>query len=59
MIVSTFVTFVDFKIISTNTFYAVQNANNFEMFSKTSAGAIQGNGYQCRNAGWVLPLVEL
>ncbi|KAG8860324.1 hypothetical protein FRB96_003973 [Tulasnella sp. 330] len=29
----------------------VENANNFEMFSSTSAGAIQGAGYQCRNAG--------
>ncbi|KAG9044393.1 hypothetical protein FS837_008218 [Tulasnella sp. UAMH 9824] len=30
---------------------AIQNANDFEMFSSNSAGAIQGNGYQCRNAG--------
>jgi rhamnogalacturonan hydrolase len=29
----------------------IQNANDFEMFSGNSAGAIQGNGYQCRNAG--------
>ncbi|KIO23148.1 glycoside hydrolase family 28 protein [Tulasnella calospora MUT 4182] len=29
----------------------IQNANDFEMFSSNSAGAIQGNGYQCRNAG--------
>lgn len=29
----------------------VQNANDFEMWSSNSAGAIQGNGYQCRNAG--------
>ncbi|KAI0338434.1 rhamnogalacturonan-hydrolase [Trametopsis cervina] len=29
----------------------IQNANDFEFFSSTSKGAIQGNGYQCRNAG--------
>ncbi|KDR70173.1 hypothetical protein GALMADRAFT_103315 [Galerina marginata CBS 339.88] len=29
----------------------VQNANDFEMYSSNSAGAIQGSGYQCRNAG--------
>ncbi|KLO13032.1 rhamnogalacturonan-hydrolase [Schizopora paradoxa] len=29
----------------------VENANDFEFFSSNSAGAIQGNGYQCRNAG--------
>ncbi|KAF9526747.1 rhamnogalacturonase [Crepidotus variabilis] len=29
----------------------IQNANDFEMYSSTSAGGIQGNGYQCRNAG--------
>ncbi|KAF8578955.1 glycoside hydrolase family 28 protein [Ramaria rubella] len=29
----------------------VQNANDFEFFSSNSAGAIQGNGYQARNAG--------
>ncbi|KAG9002187.1 hypothetical protein FRB94_013194 [Tulasnella sp. JGI-2019a] len=29
----------------------IQNANDFEMFSSTSAGAIQGLGYECRNAG--------
>lgn len=28
-----------------------ENANDFEFFSSTSAGGIQGNGYQCRNAG--------
>ncbi|KIP03607.1 glycoside hydrolase family 28 protein [Phlebiopsis gigantea 11061_1 CR5-6] len=31
--------------------FVVTNANDFEMWSSTSAGAIQGNGYQCRNAG--------
>jgi rhamnogalacturonan hydrolase len=31
----------------------VQNANDFEMYSSTSAGGFQGNGYQCRNAGFV------
>lgn len=30
---------------------AVVNAVDFEMYSSTSAGGIQGNGYQCRNAG--------
>lgn len=30
----------------------VENATDFEMYSSNSAGAIQGNGYQCRNAGW-------
>ena len=30
---------------------AVTNANDFEFFSSNSAGAIQGYGYQCRNAG--------
>ncbi|KDR70167.1 hypothetical protein GALMADRAFT_255018 [Galerina marginata CBS 339.88] len=29
----------------------IQNAIDFEMYSSNSAGAIQGNGYQCRNAG--------
>nr|ACI26689.1 rhamnogalacturonan-hydrolase [Irpex lacteus] len=29
----------------------IQNANDFEFFSSTGKGAIQGNGYQCRNAG--------
>ncbi|TDL16026.1 rhamnogalacturonase-like protein [Rickenella mellea] len=29
----------------------VNNANNFEMFSSTSAGAFQGHGYQIRNTG--------
>jgi rhamnogalacturonan hydrolase len=29
----------------------VENANDFEMYSATSAGGFQGNGYQCRNAG--------
>lgn len=29
----------------------VQNANDFEMYSSNSAGGVQGNGYQCRNAG--------
>ncbi|KIJ54506.1 glycoside hydrolase family 28 protein [Sphaerobolus stellatus SS14] len=29
----------------------IQNATDFEMYSSNSAGAIQGNGYQCRNAG--------
>jgi hypothetical protein len=31
----------------------IQNANDFEFFSSNSKGAIQGNGYQCRNAGQV------
>ncbi|KAI0823445.1 rhamnogalacturonan-hydrolase [Trametes gibbosa] len=29
----------------------VQGANDFEFYSANSAGGIQGNGYQCRNAG--------
>jgi len=29
----------------------IENATDFEMFSSTSAGAIQGDGYLCRNAG--------
>ncbi|KAG9002190.1 hypothetical protein FRB93_011816 [Tulasnella sp. JGI-2019a] len=29
----------------------IQNAVDFEFFSSTSAGAIQGAGYLCRNAG--------
>lgn len=33
--------------------FAIENAVDFEMYSSTSAGAIQGNGYQCRNAGLV------
>lgn len=33
---------------------AITNANDFEFFSSNSAGAIQGYGYQCRNAGHVL-----
>jgi hypothetical protein len=31
--------------------FVIQDANDFEMYSSNSAGAIQGNGYQCRNAG--------
>ena len=31
----------------------IQNANDFEFFSSNSAGAIQGNGYECRNNGYV------
>ncbi|KAI0691434.1 rhamnogalacturonan-hydrolase [Cytidiella melzeri] len=30
---------------------AIENANDFEFFSSTGKGAIQGFGYQCRNAG--------
>ncbi|KZP14838.1 glycoside hydrolase family 28 protein [Athelia psychrophila] len=29
----------------------IENANDFEFYSSTSAGTIQGLGYQCRNAG--------
>jgi rhamnogalacturonan hydrolase len=29
----------------------VLNANDFEFYSANSKGGIQGNGYQCRNAG--------
>ncbi|KAG9002185.1 hypothetical protein FRB94_013196 [Tulasnella sp. JGI-2019a] len=31
--------------------FVIENAVDFEMFSSTSAGAIQGLGYLCRNAG--------
>lgn len=34
--------------------HVVQNANDFEMYSSNSAGAIQGFGYQARNAGYAL-----
>lgn len=34
---------------------AIQSANDFEFYSQTSAGGIQGNGYECRNAGYVCP----
>lgn len=33
---------------------AIENAVDFEFYSSTSAGGIQGNGYQCRNAGYAL-----
>lgn len=33
--------------------FAIENAEDFEMYSSTSAGGIQGLGYQCRNAGYV------
>ena len=29
----------------------IENALDFEFYSSTSAGTIQGLGYQCRNAG--------
>ena len=29
----------------------IENADDFEFYSANSAGAIQGYGYQCRNAG--------
>ena len=32
---------------------AIQSADDFEFYSKNSAGGIQGNGYECRNAGYV------
>lgn len=32
---------------------AITNANDFEFYSANSHGGIQGNGYQCRNAGSV------
>ncbi|KZW01171.1 rhamnogalacturonase-like protein [Exidia glandulosa HHB12029] len=31
--------------------FAITNATDFEFYSANSAGGIQGNGYQCRNAG--------
>lgn len=30
---------------------SIVRATDFEFYSSTSAGGIQGNGYQCRNAG--------
>lgn len=32
---------------------AIQSADDFEFYSQNSAGGIQGNGYECRNAGYV------
>ena len=37
---------------------AIENADDFEFYSSNSAGAIQGAGYQCRNAGCVGFFVE-
>ncbi|EJD50847.1 hypothetical protein AURDEDRAFT_199574 [Auricularia subglabra TFB-10046 SS5] len=31
--------------------FAITNAQDFEFYSSNSAGGIQGNGFQCRNAG--------
>ena len=31
---------------------AIENADDFEFYSANSAGGIQGNGFQCRNAGY-------
>lgn len=31
----------------------VENTSDFEFFSSNSAGAIQGNGYQVRNTGYI------
>jgi rhamnogalacturonan hydrolase len=30
----------------------IENANDVEVYSANSAGGFQGNGYQCRNAGY-------
>ena len=30
----------------------IENASDFEFYSANSAGGFQGNGYQCRNAGY-------
>lgn len=42
---------------------AVVDAEDFEMYSSTSAGGVQGLGYQCRDAGYKptldLSLVEM
>ena len=38
--------------ITTGNMIAIENANDFEFYSANSAGAIQGYGYQCRNAGY-------
>lgn len=32
---------------------AIENANDFEFYSSTSSGTMQGLGYECRNAGYV------
>jgi hypothetical protein len=32
----------------------VQSATDVEVYSANSAGGFQGNGYQCRNAGYVI-----
>ena len=40
--------------ITTGNMIAIENANDFEFYSANSAGGIQGYGYQCRNAGYVL-----
>lgn len=32
---------------------AIENADDFEFYSSNSAGAIQGLGFQARNAGQV------
>lgn len=32
--------------------FAITNADDFEFYSANSKGGIQGNGYQCRNAGY-------
>lgn len=36
---------------TSGTMFSISNAVDFEFYSSTSAGGIQGNGYQCRNAG--------
>lgn len=33
---------------------AIENTNDFEFYSANSAGGIQGAGYQCRNAGYIV-----
>ncbi|KAF8914337.1 rhamnogalacturonan-hydrolase [Gymnopilus junonius] len=42
---------MDGVITRTGNCASLKNATDFEMYSSSSAGAIQGNGYQCRNAG--------
>lgn len=32
---------------------AIENAKDFEFYSSTSSGTMQGLGYECRDAGYV------
>ena len=43
---------ISYAATTTGNMIAIENANDFEFYSANSAGGIQGNGYQCRNAGY-------